>query len=232
MLWHTGHNPIKIAPGKRRRGDDMDILRPIQLVQKRSYERSAEFIEAHVEKALLFGRKPNLHNYVASQISIEGLCMECGVFRGKSINRMATLLPDRHFYGFDSFEGLSEEWSGNHHTEGHFDLGGNLPKVEDNVSLIKGWVDDTIPPFLAENDGPIAYLHVDTDTYSPAKTILTHAAPRLVPGSVVLFDELFGYPAWEHHEYKALQETIPEDCYEFIGFSQMEAAMRITKTPA
>ena len=31
---------------------------------------------------------------------------------------------------------------------------------------------------------------------------------------------------------QALQETIPEDCYEFVGFSQMEAAMRITKTPS
>ena len=86
----------------------MDILRPIQLVQKRSYERSAEFIEAHVEKALLFGRKPQLHTHAASLISIDGLCIECGVFRGKSINRMAALLPNRHFHGFDSFEGLFE----------------------------------------------------------------------------------------------------------------------------
>ena len=207
----------------------MDILRPIQLVQQRAYQRSAEFIEKHVEKALLFGRKPHMHSHVASLISGDGLCIECGVFRGKSINRMATLLPDRHFYGFDSFEGLSEEWSGNHHQTGHFDLQGNLPAVESNVTLIKGWVDDTFAPFLDEQDQPIAYLHVDTDTYSPAKTILTHARSRLRVGSIVLFNELFGYPAWEHHEYKALQETIPEDCYEFVAFCQMEAAMRITK---
>jgi hypothetical protein len=144
---------------------------------------------------------------------------------------MAQLLPKKTIYGFDSFEGLSEKWIGNDHLSGHFDLDGVLPAVEPNVKLIKGWVDDTFAPFLKKNDGPIAYLHVDTDTYTPAKTILSEAKSRLVPGSIILFDELYGYPAWEVNEYKALQETIPEDCYEYIGFSQMEAALRITKTP-
>ena len=209
----------------------MTPIRPIQLVQQRAFERSADFIESHIEGALLFKRKLHLHNHVASLIHGEGLAIECGVFQGSSINHMAKLLPERTFHGFDSFEGLSEDWSGNYHKSGHFDLRGNLPEVRDNVRLVKGWIDDTFAPFLAENDGPIDYLHVDTDTYSPAKTILTLAKPRLVPGSIILFDELFGYPAWEHHEYKALCETLPEDCYEFVGFSQMEAALRVTKAP-
>ena len=127
--------------------------------------------------------------------------------------------------------GLSENWSGNYHQQGHFDQQGSLPEVAENVELIKGWVDDTFAPFLDKHDGPIAYLHVDTDTYSPAKTILSQAKTRLVPGTIILFDELFGYPAWEHHEYRALNETLPDDCYEFVGFSQMEAALRITKAP-
>lgn len=201
----------------------------IEMVRRRAFERSAEFVEQHLEHALLFGRKRNLHNYVARLITGTGLAIECGVFKGRSINHMARALPDRTFYGFDSFEGLSEDWSGNNHSAGHFDLGGDLPEVEPNVRLIKGWVDDTFGPFLEENEGDIDYLHVDTDTYSPAKTILSLAKPRLRVGSIILFDELFGYPAWEFHEHKALMETIPEDCYEFVGFSNMEAALRITK---
>ena len=103
--------------------------------------------------------------------------------------------------------------------------------MKENVRLIPGWIGDTLEPFLAENEGPIDYLHVDTDTYSPAKTALSLARPRLVEGSIILFDELYGYPAWEHEEYKALTETLPEDCYEFVGFSQMSAAQSSPVVP-
>ncbi len=205
------------------------MLRPVQILQQRSYERSARFMEENASKAMIFGRKPRLHNFVAGEIAGNGLLVECGVFQGGSINRMARMLPKRVIHGFDSFEGLSERWIGNDHLAGHFDLDGVLPEVEDNVRLIKGWIDDTFEPFLNENDGPIDYLHIDTDTYSPAKTILNLAKSRLVPGSIILFDELYGYPAWEENEYKALKETIPDDAYEYIAFGQMEAALRIVK---
>lgn len=209
----------------------MTVIKPVQLVVQRAHERAAAFIEQHAATALILRRKRRLHHYLASKISGDGLCIECGVFQGASINFLAKLLPERTFHGFDSFEGLSEDWTGNDHQSGHFDLSGNLPKVEPNVRLIKGWIDDTFQPFLDENEGPIDYLHIDTDTYSPAKTILTAAKPRLVPGSIVLFDELYGYPGWENHEFKALGETLPEACYEWIAFAQMEAALRITTAP-
>jgi predicted O-methyltransferase YrrM len=209
----------------------MPLQKPVELVYQRAHERAAKFIEDNASKALIFNRKPKLHEYVSRAIVGTGLAIECGVFKGASINRMAKLLPDRTIYGFDSFEGLSEDWVGHDHVSGHFDLGGNLPQVEPNVRLVKGWIDDTFEPFLNKNKGVIDYLHVDTDTYSPARTILSLAKSRLAPGSIILFDELYGYPAWEENEYKALNETIPADCYEFIGFSNMEAALRITKKP-
>ena len=204
-------------------------MNPIDLVKQRANERSAAFIEKNGKKALLFTRKPKFWNHVSTKIPGSGLMMECGVWKGTSINHMAKIFPDRTLYGFDSFEGLSEEWAGMYHESGHFDLGGNLPDVEKNVTLTKGWVDDTLPPFFAEHDEPIAYLHVDTDTYSPAKTILSLAKSRLVEGSIVQFDELIGYPNWEEGEYKALMEEIPEDAYEYVAFSNMQAAIRMTR---
>lgn len=200
---------------------------PIALVKHRANERSATFIEKNCKSALLFSRKPRLWDYVATRIPSEGLMIECGVWKGTSINHMAKKFPDRTLYGFDSFEGLSEEWAGMYHQSGHFDLEGKLPAVEPNVVLNKGWVDDTLPPFFAETTGNIAYLHVDTDTYSPARTILSLAKPRLVEGSIVQFDELIGYPNWEEGEYKALTEELPDGSYEFISFSNMQAAIRI-----
>lgn len=200
---------------------------PIDHLRHRAAIRSAAFIEEEGRNAMIFPRKQRLWPWLAKQIPAEGLMMECGVFNGRSINAMAKHFPDRTLYGFDSFEGLSEDWAGVDLGAGAFDLQGKLPKVEDNVTLTKGWVDDTLPPFFKDNTGPIAYLHVDTDTYSPASTILSLAKGQFVPGSIVLFDELIGYPFWEDGEYKALTEELPRDSYEYIAFSQMQAAIRI-----
>lgn len=204
----------------------------IELVKARANQRSVEFIEKNGRGSLLFSRKERLWDFAASKIPNEGLIIECGVWKGRSINHMAKLFPERFLHGFDSFEGLSEDWAGVNHSAGHFDLGGVLPAVGSNVTLHKGWVDDTLTPFLAKNPDPIAYLHVDTDTYSPARTILQATAHRLVPGSVVVFDELIGYPNWEEGESKALSECWNPDAYEFIAFSDMQAAIKITGTLA
>ncbi|GAA5316974.1 MAG: hypothetical protein AseanaTS_21780 [Candidatus Pelagadaptatus aseana] len=116
-----------------------------------------------------------------------------------------------------------------------FDRKGIFPKVSENVHLIDGYIEDTLPNFVGSTDGlEIAFVHVDTDTYSPASVILKNLKPYLSSGSIILFDELCGYPNWRAHEYKALIENFSEDEYEFIGFSVgarsinlMNAAVRI-----
>lgn len=133
---------------------------------------------------------------------------------------------DRPIFGFDAFLGLSEDWAG-HGVEkhAHFSLGGSAPEVEANVRLITGWVEDTLPAFLAQNLGPIAFIHVDTDTYTPCKAILTLCRDRLVPGSVILFDELLSYPGWRVGEYKALWECIDPDRYVWKAFAGHRAML-------
>lgn len=202
---------------------------PIEHLHHRAAERSAMFIEQQSTKAMIFPKKQRLWPWVATQVPKSGIMMECGVWTGRSINAMAKLFPNRRVYGFDSFEGLSEDWTGLDLGAGAFDLKGVLPKVEPNVTLTKGWVDDTLPTFFENEKGEIAYLHIDTDTYSPAKTILNLAKSRFKKGTIVMFDELIGYPFWEEGEFKALNEEIERDCYEFIGFSQMQAVIRIVK---
>ena len=55
---------------------------------------------------------------------------------------MASILDrlgdQREIYGFDSFEGFSEEWSGvdGQYSKTHFDQAGALPVVDSRVSLI------------------------------------------------------------------------------------------------
>jgi hypothetical protein len=78
-------------------------------------------------------------------ITINGLIMEFGVYKGESINFIADLLPNRQIYGFDSFEGLPETWRYNFY-KGTFKLN-NLPEVRKNVVLVKGLFEDTLPKF-------------------------------------------------------------------------------------
>ena len=140
-----------------------------------------------------------------------GLFLEFGVFRGKSIDFFARALPERSFHGFDSFEGLPEGggfWQP-HFESGAFDLGGKLPAVRENVVLHKGWIEETLPTFLAEHPHePVRFAHIDTDLYSSADQILRALEPRIEAGTVILFDEYCNYPGFHLEEYRAFQEYL------------------------
>jgi hypothetical protein len=96
------------------------------------------------------------------------------------------------------------------------------------VTLVKGWVQDTLPGYLqAESGNNFAFIHMDMDTYAPTRYALEAVRPHLAPGTVILFDELYGYPGWRHHEYKALQEVLQRDEYRFISFAAESVAIEI-----
>lgn len=197
-------------------------------------QSSAELIRLHLDKVILMATETELRHHALLRAPSDGLLLEFGVFKGASINYMAKLLArngdPRTLHGFDSFEGLSDDGFGWVWNKGRFSTGGSLPSVEPNVQLHKGWIDDTLPPFLAAHpDQPIAFIHVDVDIYQPAYTILSQCKHRLRPGSIIVFDELVGYAGWQHHEYKALTQVFDEREYDFISFSDFfQAAVIIT----
>ena len=82
--------------------------------------------------------------------------LEFGVFQGKSINFFAKKIKNKTIYGFDSFSGLNEDWEGTQYQKGYFDLKGKTPKVEKNVILIKGKVQETLENFLDEHNPRIS----------------------------------------------------------------------------
>ena len=165
-----------------------------QKMWERALESSLNFVEQHLEKAMLFDARSQLHAHALLKAPKEGLIIEFGVFNGDSINALADVLAvmedSRPIFGFDSFEGLQEDWVGHEVLAGTFDRQGELPPVRDRVQLIPGWIDQTLPPFLAAHQEPIALLHIDTDTYTPCRLILELIRERLCSGSVIVFDEL------------------------------------------
>jgi len=156
--------------------------------------------------------KLELFQLALDMSSEKGHCLEFGVWKGGSINHLAKLDPNRIFYGFDSFEGLPEDWNkgSSVYKKGHFSISG-LPDVRPNVELIKGWFEETIPSWKAENPGPVSFLHIDSDLYSSCKTALEELNERIIPKTIILFDELCdftngSYSEWENHEWNAANE--------------------------
>lgn len=195
--------------------DAYDVKRSLHRMAR---EESAEFLKENVSLELYQPSRKNLISHCLNQVSEEGLLLEFGVFEGKSINYSAQQLPSRHFYGFDSFEGLQESWIFSR--PGAFQMEA-LPKVRDNVTLVKGFFDTSLPPFLDEHDGPCAFIHVDSDLYSSCVTIFELLKQRIVPGTIILFDEFYNYPGWKEGEYKAFNEFVTASGveYEYLGFT-------------
>jgi hypothetical protein len=124
-------------------------------------------------------------------VTVDGLWLEFGVAEGTSINFLAMRTGER-IWGFDSFEGLPGGWTP-FYRRGALSRGGKLPRVAPNVTLIKGLFNDTIAPFLERTRRDTAFVHVDCDLYESARTVLSALASRVVPGTVVVFDEFCAF---------------------------------------
>lgn len=181
-----------------------DSYNVYEVAKWRAAMQSARYFEKKLLTTLQFADRAALLSHSLSLAPQEGLVLEFGVAGGESIRQIAAerLGP---VYGFDSFEGLPEDWFG-YLRKGFFAQ--ELPRVPENVTLVKGWFSDTLPGFLAVRPGPVAFLHVDSDLYSSADFTFRALEGRILPGTVVLFDEYWNYPGWLKHEFKAFQEFI------------------------
>ena len=148
-------------------------------------------------------------------ISTEGLdkkpihYMEFGVASGFSFAWWvkANQHPESLFYGFDTFEGLPEDW--HFFKKGAFSY--DIPFMEDSRgTFIKGLFQDTVYNFLDNyrnkhaNADAVRVIHMDADLYSSTLFALTMLAPYLRNGDILFFDE-FNIP---NHEFAAWTDFI------------------------
>jgi methyltransferase family protein len=206
---------------------DLDLMGSIRDVQS-----SAAFEREHLARAAPFKSRPQLYRHALGLSGDGGLFLEFGVYKGDSINRLAELKPGVRWYGFDSFVGLPEAWTPGAR-KGAFSIEGRLPPVRENVILIMGFFDQTLPPFAAEHpDVKVAFLHIDCDLYSATRTVFEHLGDRLQPGCIIVFDELINYAGWQDAEYKAFMEFVAakQRTFEYIGYVRTggQVAVRLT----
>jgi len=150
----------------------------------------------------------------ANSNDVSSLWAEFGVEHGRSAFFLSHYLPAHgEFFLFDSFQGLPEDWAMAHNNIRPGEAWACDPPTFDDprITVVPGWFDDTLPH--APMAGPLALLHIDCDLYSSTKTVLERLDDQIVPRTVILFDEFWGYPNWREGEHKALMEWDREFTY-------------------
>lgn len=158
----------------------------------------------------------------------KGLLCEFGVHKGESLYVLAEESYPRVVYGFDSFEGLPEDWNVSSRDwrqgmrKGDFGQGPGVrfplthrPQSGGNIRIVEGWFDQTLPPFLATHQGPVAFAHLDCDLHSSATVVLDGLEARMVVGTVIQFDEFYNFVGAELHESRAFADFVERTGFRF-----------------
>ena len=163
------------------------------------------------------------------------LVCEFGVASGRSLRMTQELLPLDiiEIHGFDTFTGLPQAWG--NEPAGSYSTGGVVPDVEQGkVYFHKGLFRQTIPRFLESqpDDAVLAYANIDCDLYTSTLDILESMYDRIVPGTVLVFDEYLCHATWRQDEFRAFRECCKRFGwhYEYLAFSlsTKQAVVRIT----
>lgn len=197
---------IKLAAFDILAGQHVDI-EPFRTNDRFDIIEAAQYLYHRTNGDLILtGTTLQTFDSVRPYVLPDGVICEFGVRHGHAITFLAELFPERRIWGFDSFEGLPEAW--HHEPAGSYSTGGRLPKVPSNVKLVAGWFDKTLPEFVKTLAEPLALLNIDCDIYSSTKTIFELLGPRIIPGTIIVFDEYICNPQWQEDEYKAFQEWV------------------------
>ena len=208
---------------------DADAKNLHRAMRRKALNETLCFVEEEMPGAKPFRSKFSLLEAALQLRPHLGLICEFGVYSGSTINFIASHVSTP-VYGFDSFEGLPEDWQPGV-GKGTFRMT-SLPRVRRNVTLIKGWFDDTFPLFAREHEGNCSFLHIDCDLYSSTKAVFQVFGGRIVKGTVIVFDEFFNYPGWKKGEFLAFQEFVSTNSvqFEYLGYvmTNEQVAIRIT----
>ncbi len=200
---------------------------PYTILNKMARDSTVEFILNNCPRAVACRSPKQLIDFAMSKVTLDGIYLEFGVYKGESLRYLAKNNPNRKIHGFDSFEGLPESWA--HNPKGTFTTQGKLPKVPSNVQLWRGYFEDSLPEWCKKHDDVVAFLHVDCDLRSSTETVLTALAKNIVPGTVILFDDYFNFPSWEEDGHAVLTEFLKKYdlTAEYIGYAFKELAIII-----
>ncbi len=140
-----------------------------------------------------FPDRSSLYRHVAAIADEPIDYFEFGVWQGASTKEWASLNshPTSRFFGFDTFEGLPEDWE--YHPKGTFSTKGEPPKLDDpRTKFIKGLFQDTLRDFLNYTQPAHRLIvNVDCDLYSASLFVLGTLDRFFKPGTIIIFDDFY-----------------------------------------
>ena len=183
------------------------------------------------ENTPYFEAREDLWKYCLKKCSLaSGLYAEFGVGTGYSINWFAKRLHQKIIHGFDSFNGLPEDFTP-WFLKGCFREDASKLSFENNVVIHPGMFEETLPKFSQEivEEGVFSFVHIDSDLYSSAKTIFDTLGRAIVSGTVLVFDEYHSYVGWHLQGFKAFEEFCCERNmgYKWLGWSAFQAGFEM-----
>jgi hypothetical protein len=148
----------------------------------------------------------DLFHQIAEKVGAQKvLYLEFGVAKGASMRYWSGLLtnPASSLHGFDTFEGLPEEWRRG--DRGAYSAGGFIPEIYDpRVKFFKGLFQDTLPGYvLPEHEYLI--INIDCDLYSSTRFVLNLLAAQMTPGTTFIYFDEFSDP---HNELRAFNDLL------------------------
>ena len=96
---------------------EIDLQHQLQI---QATKESIEFINNNMSDIMIFENRDGIRDFTLSNITIDGLFLEFGVFEGDSINVIAKKMKNKTIHGFDSFEGLPQDWGGTFYDKEYF----------------------------------------------------------------------------------------------------------------
>jgi O-methyltransferase len=115
--------------------------------------------------------------------------------------------PDSAFRGFDTFEGLPEEWGGFKKGAMAFD---QKEVSDDRAEFIRGIFQESLHPFIESNKNLLQtkpkIIHLDADLFSSTIFVLSQLYPYLKKGDIIFFDE-FNVANHEFLAFKIFTES-------------------------
>ncbi len=179
-----------------------------------------------------YGDRFRLHEFVLKSENLTNTqidYLEFGVAEGTSFKwwLRENKNENSRFFGFDTFEGLPEDW-------GIFKKGEmtttQLKIQDERYKFIKGLFQTTITDFLKDTkfDNTIRrVVHLDADLFSSTLFVLTSIYYLLKPGDILIFDE-FCVPNHEYFAFRIFTESFNLS-YETIGAfnNYLEVALKI-----
>lgn len=157
-------------------------------------------------KTFVYNKRYDLYSFVLNSklqhVAFDYL--EFGVSQGHSFKWWIenSLNENTRFFGFDSFDGLPEDWGV--FKKGAMSTEGKPPSFNDSRhTFYTGSFEKTLLGFIAQyNPQKPKVIHLDADLYSSTLFVLNALSKCLSAGDILIFDE-FNVP---EHEFKAFTE--------------------------